>query len=74
VFPEIILGPLLVIVGALIILGRGVLPGIVHAGLKMIYGEPVADDAMRLNPKLHLTVVGIIFIIGGIVVTVLAFV
>lgn len=69
-FPEVIIGPIVVTVGVVLILLRRSIPRIFHAGLALFYGAPLADDAIRPEsaPR-HLGIVGTVFIVFGCVVT-----
>lgn len=65
--------PLAAAVGVVLVLARKAFPKIVHAGLKMFYGEPLADATVRSNAGVHVVAVGMIFVVVGLVVTALAF-
>ncbi|MDQ0645881.1 hypothetical protein QFZ53_000077 [Microbacterium natoriense] len=69
-FPDIIIGPIIVVLGVVLILLRRTVPGIFHAGLEFFYGAPLADDAIRPEsaPR-HIFIVGILFIVFGCIVT-----
>lgn len=57
-FPDIIIGPLTILVGVGVIVGRRVLPGVIRAGLTLFFGEAVAEDAIRPRAALHMLIVG----------------
>jgi hypothetical protein len=68
-FPEIIIGPIAILLGAGVIIGRQVLPGIMRAGLALFYGEPVADHAITPRAPLHLLIVGSVTVVMGCFLT-----
>lgn len=73
-FPEIVIGPIAVIAGVLLILLRRDVPKIIHSGLELFFGAPVADDAVRPRAATHVMVVGIASMLMGGFITVTAFI
>jgi hypothetical protein len=62
-----IVGVIVVSVGVLVILFSRQIPKLLHAGLRVFYGEPVADDAVRSRSmRTHVITVGAVFIIFGV--------
>lgn len=55
------------LVGLLVIGFHRLVPKIIHAGLRIFLGEPVADDAVRPgSSSIHALMVGVGFVVFGI--------
>jgi hypothetical protein len=70
--PDFIIGGVLVAVGIVAILVRRPFVRLIHRGLRLFYGEPVADDSIRGRPVVRITVVGAFMIVCGGVLLVTA--
>ncbi|MGN7950537.1 hypothetical protein ACTJKH_17485 [Microbacterium sp. 22215] len=64
-FPEIILGPIAILLGVGVITGRRVFPGVMRAGLTRFYGEAVAEHLIVPRASLHLLIVGSAIVVMG---------
>ncbi|WEK61157.1 MAG: hypothetical protein P0Y60_17930 [Candidatus Microbacterium colombiense] len=64
--PEILIGPALALVGLILIFLRNATSRLFHAGLRLLYGEPLADDAVRdRSAPWHIFFVGGVFALFG---------
>jgi hypothetical protein len=70
--PDLIIGGVLVAVGIIAILVRRPFVRLMYRGLRMFYGEPVADDSIRGRPVVRIAVVGAFMIVCGGVLLVTA--
>ncbi|WP_146114825.1 hypothetical protein [Microbacterium sp. MYb45] len=63
---QAIVAIVVVILGLVAIALHRVIPAMIHGALKMFFGEPVADDAVRgPSAKVHVLVVGVIIVAFG---------
>lgn len=63
---QFIVGAIAVCVGILAIVLSPQIPRLIHTGLRIFYGEPVADDAVRTRHlRTHVIVVGCALMVFG---------
>lgn len=63
---ELILGSLVAAVGTIAMTSRRWFARTIHLGLKVFFGEPVADDAVRPSTPIHIAIAGaVIAVLGG---------
>ncbi|MFJ4254062.1 hypothetical protein [Microbacterium sp. NPDC090003] len=72
--PDFIIGGVLVAVGIIAILVRRRFMQLIYRGLRLFYGEPVADDSIRGRPLVRIALVGAFMIVAGSVMLVTAFI
>lgn len=74
-FPEIVIGPILITFGVLMIVRRRKIEDIVHKGLEMTHGDPVADMlSSGKRARVGYAIGGALAIVMGAVEIVLAFI
>ncbi|MGN7966514.1 hypothetical protein ACTJKK_10600 [Microbacterium sp. 22179] len=56
---------MLVAVGIIAIIARRPFMQLIYRGLRMFYGEPLADDSIRGRPLVRIAVVGAFMIVVG---------
>lgn len=63
---QAIVALVVVVLGLVAIALHRVIPAMIHGALKMFFGAPLADDAIRgPSSKVHVLVVGVIIVIFG---------
>lgn len=63
---DLILGSLVAALGTTAVVARRWFARSIHLGLKVFYGEPVADDAVRPSTPIHIAIAGaVIAVLGG---------
>jgi hypothetical protein len=70
--PDFIIGGVLIAVGIIAILVRRSFARLIYRGIRLFYGEPLADDMLRGRPPVRIAVVGAFMIVCGGVLLVTA--